>query len=141
MPRDECRSRALVYAGIVGAIQAIGQTHGYAIAVHGSMATDLDLIAAPWTDGASDAEALVDAVCARLNGYVPLNMAGSPFNEKPHGRRAYSIHFEPSEEPMMKALPDDLWQNALHAYIDLSVMPKTSKALDSQPAATKGEKE
>jgi hypothetical protein len=90
------------------------------------MATDLDLIAAPWTPDAAEPEALVEALCERLGGFVPLKMDGSPFAAKPHGRRAYSIHWKPKEDT--RHLPDDLWLKIGHAYVDLSVMPKASPA-------------
>jgi hypothetical protein len=47
------------YASIIPEIRKIGKRCGYAIAVHGSMERDLDLIAAPWVDGALKPETLV----------------------------------------------------------------------------------
>lgn len=120
--RREDPSRALVYAGILGQIQAVGREHGYAIAVHGSMATDLDLIAVPWTEEAADAEMLIQTLCDRLGGYVPTNLAGDPCSIKPHGRRAYSIHWKPKHDT--RHLPDELWDLTNHAYLDISVIPK-----------------
>lgn len=91
--------------------------HGYALAVHGSMATDLDLIAVPWTTSASDAAIFVESLRELLGGTIPNDPEASSFNlllhnpnAKLHGRLAWSIYLgEPFQGP----------------YIDLSVMPKT----------------
>jgi len=55
--------------------------HGYALAVHGSLHRDIDLIAVAWTDEACGAEELVEALC-KWEGLVKCG----DFNPKPHGR-------------------------------------------------------
>lgn len=47
-------------------IWAIGRGCGYAIGLHGSMKRDVDLIAAPWTDDAMPAHALVSELIKQL---------------------------------------------------------------------------
>lgn len=102
----------------------IAQKHGYAMALHGSMQRDLDLVAIPWTEQATDAETLVAAIIAHIgllsfkerimrdgipaadvDAIVEADGGPDPRN-KPHGRRAWSLHLD------------------LGAYIDLSVMPR-----------------
>ena len=78
--------------------------HGYAIAIHGSMTRDLDLIAAPWTDEATSAEELVEAVADRIGAFIE-EPPRSP-TQKPHGRLAWSLILCGS------------------GYIDLSVMSR-----------------
>lgn len=80
---------------------------GYAIAVHGTIQRDLDLVAIPWTDEAVDADALAKSVIEACGGYLAdWRKDTEDPTAKPHGRLAWSIHIDP------------------HAYIDLSVMPR-----------------
>lgn len=47
-------NNAPVYAGMYKELTEVARSHGYAMAVHGSMARDFDLICIPWTDTASE---------------------------------------------------------------------------------------
>ena len=71
------------------AIREAARAHGYAIGVHGSMRRDLDLIAAPWRDGAADAETLAHAVAKAACG-IHRNGAYN-WEQKPVGRIATSL--------------------------------------------------
>lgn len=76
------------------------------------MATDLDLIACPWTEDAGDHLPMVEEIRDHVRGYFPLSMNGKSAEIKPHGRLSYCIHFEPAEGVY-----------ATGPYIDVSVMP------------------
>jgi len=90
------------YAFLYRDLVEVAREHGYALALHGSMKRDLDLIAVPWTGLAVSAEhlalALRDAAGAAFG-------EGDP-HEKKHGRLAWSLHLGGGP------------------YVDLSVMPK-----------------
>ncbi|WP_294138294.1 hypothetical protein [Sphingomonas sp.] len=78
---------------------------GYAIAVHGSLCRDIDLIAIPWTENADDEKLLVDRLVGVIAGQLGRASA-QDWKDMPHGRRAVLIY------------------HAGHgAEIDLSVMP------------------
>lgn len=64
----------------------IFQENRYALAVHGSLARDFDLIAVPWAEEVSDADALIAHICSVYTIYV----VGDP-EERNHGRIAYTI--------------------------------------------------
>ena len=120
--RLACPSYALVYATILPGLQAIARDHGYALTVHGSMATDLDLVACPWTEEATDAETMIEAIRERMVATFPTGykLAGEmvPNPEpKPHGRLGWAFHFD--------------FTHPLHTsndhgspYLDISVMPR-----------------
>lgn len=100
-------SYAWWYACLVPRIQEIAGEHGYAAALHGSLARDLDVVLVPWVEDAQPAEEVVAAI-AKCFSYYGNDGAGglrAP-TDKPHGRRAWSI--------MLGG----------HAYIDVSVMPR-----------------
>ena len=112
---DRCREQ---FERLIGPLRDLADQLGYAIAVHGSMARDIDLVAVPWKAAAVSAEELVEAIIAetrRLNGGVafltPVDAAQDFFRAgmpgaKPHGRRCWSIHLGGGP------------------YIDLSIMPR-----------------
>lgn len=117
------------YVALLPWLIDIARAHGYALGVHGSLRTDLDLIAAPWMSDAKPADVLIAAICAAVGGVVqqrpppcPACAAGRTTSAKngrpcthidpnpslrPHGRLAYAIHFEHGGP-----------------YIDISVMPR-----------------
>jgi hypothetical protein len=112
--RDVLPWRALAaFEEHIGTIRRVAREHGYAIGVHGSLARDIDLIAAPWIEECAPAEVLVRAIAAAVDGVIdnlPGNETAGDAKRfpvaKPHGRLAWSI------------------QLGGGPYIDLSVMPR-----------------
>lgn len=100
---------------IIGPIREIAHDHGYAIAVHGSLARDIDLVAVPWIEHAKDADKLVESIKGAIAGVLGRCCIAGPPTEFAHGRRAWVIH-----------IPD-------LSYIDLSVMPKTAPPKGAAP--------
>jgi hypothetical protein len=106
---------AACYALLYPALVEAARGHGYALALHGSMTRDCDLIAVPWTDTASEALEMILALKVVCGGvfvhtdFDDLVKDGQP-TTKPHGRVDYSIH-----------LTNDGCQGP---YLDISVMPR-----------------
>lgn len=99
---------ALAYTGL----DRIAWRHGYALALHGSMARDLDVVAIPWTDDADSPERLIAAfarfiVSKASVGYKTGKMIPT---KKPHGRMAYVLPIGYDNH-----------------YIDLSIMPRAMR--------------
>jgi hypothetical protein len=107
---------AMTYASALGTIKEAARELGYAIAVHGSLIRDLDLVAIPWVDNAESPEMLVAALREVTGGIViedPKAYATdytrhSP-HPLPHGRLGYALHLGGGP------------------YIDLSVMPRNDR--------------
>lgn len=95
--------RVCYYAALYPELREVARQHGYALALHGSLVRDLDLVAIPWTDEAGEPDALVRAIVERCGALVP----GDNPTPKPHGREAWTILFGDGG-----------------GYIDLSVMPR-----------------
>ncbi|RIA37461.1 hypothetical protein DFR49_3346 [Hephaestia caeni] len=75
---------------VLPSLREAARSLGYALAVHGSLARDLDLIAVPWTDEAGSPDALIAAIADATKaqtGWGHLPSAGE-FTPKPHGRTA-----------------------------------------------------
>lgn len=83
---------------------------GYALALHGSLARDIDLIAIPWAEQADDPDYLLDRLCGVLSGKLGRALREKAWTDKPHGRRACTI-----------ILP------GMCPEIDFSVMPRIEK--------------
>jgi hypothetical protein len=68
----------------------IFRTHGYALAVHGSVGTDFDLIAVPWVEQAGEPMDVI-AECLAKFAFEKLTEQDKPA-PKPHSRCAYKLH-------------------------------------------------
>jgi hypothetical protein len=101
-------------------IRSAAQQHGYAIAAHGSFERDLDVVACPWTDVASDSVAMVRAVQAALTEELGFEVVRSgEVGQKPHGRQVWTlIILDYHHEVTVRSSAGS------HPFIDLSVMPR-----------------
>lgn len=105
---------APAYVGLFPILSEVARSHGYALAVHGSVVNDFDLVAIPWTAEATDAETLIRAVAARMSytmdqGFPIDALFEPPYTEqKPHGRRSWCIPLDSGSR------------------LDLSVVPRTA---------------
>lgn len=119
---------APVFACFYPGLCEIARGLGYCLAIHGSLVTDMDIVAIPWTDEAKTAEEVVTALTEHLNAcdyagylrahgtpeqYIPAiveregSMNKAP---KPHGRRAWNLYLTAGIK------------------IDLSVMPRRQES-------------
>jgi hypothetical protein len=144
-------NRAPFYACLYHGLCSVARKHGYALAMHGSVVTDLDLVAVPWTKEAVDPITLKDALMAHIGacdyeGFTKRQFPGNPelvsailaneekrkaergepYDEtgatlKPHGRLAWNLYMD------------------FGAKVDLSVMPRTPAHTMELPAHTMGE--
>lgn len=80
---------APIYACVYAQLAEVARSHGYALAAHGSLAADFDLVCIPWVPGVSDPQSVVDEITSRF----AIKQVGAP-EQKKHGRIAYTISFE-----------------------------------------------
>ena len=119
-PYDPIRARAAAYCALYPMLVEIARDHGYALAVHGSLHRDMDLVAIPWIEEASDALVLIKAfkeatrtVTIREDDDEKYYSDCQP-KQKPHGRVSYCLHVTN--------------KGMYGGYLDISVMPKTKEA-------------
>lgn len=96
---------------ILPPIRRAAKDAGYALAVHGSLNRDIDLIAAPWREhGVWTPDALLDVIVGAVRGVTGRCSKNSrdAWTDKPHGRRATIIL---------------VWCGETTHALDLSVMP------------------
>jgi hypothetical protein len=88
------------------ALREAARQDGYALAVHGSLSRDIDLVAVPWTSRAAAPGWFVEHFVAVAKEHAGGACLAGPPGHKPHGRTAYTV-----------VLADSI------PFIDLSVMP------------------
>lgn len=93
------------FAEIIGPIRLVAHELGYAIAVHGSLKRDIDLVAIPWTSVAVSKELLLAKICDRIGG-LPT---AEGWRKRPHGRFVQIVRLK-------RCLEDG------GTYLDFSVM-------------------
>lgn len=117
--KEPIPARAAAYAALYPMLLQIANDHGYALAVHGSLHRDFDLIAVPWVESASDAVTLIRAMRKKTRTVTQHEDSDRKWakdcspTEKPRGRRAYSLHVTNS--------------GMYGGYLDISVMPRVKK--------------
>jgi hypothetical protein len=103
-----CRS---LLDAILQPVREVARHHGYAVAVHGSLARDIDLLAVPWREhNVSEPDELVKAICGAIAGVTGSCLRQADSTAKPHGRVAFT-----------------LIHGGFIGEIDLSVIPPTKE--------------
>jgi hypothetical protein len=105
-------SAPMTYASVLHGLRERLKEKGYALAIHGSLQRDMDLVAVPWTEEAVPPDVIVKLVQEYTGGMIVHDekayqtdyMKHSP-HPLPHGRMAWSLHLGGGP------------------YIDLSIMP------------------
>ena len=119
----ELYDRSILHARVAALL------HGYALAVHGSEMRDLDLIAVPWTEQASSAEVVAEAIRESVNGVFSVGtQTGEVMTLMPHGRKVWAIHLR--NVPALLVDATGRGGRAFAPYIDLSVMPVAAPATE-----------
>lgn len=104
-------SLVCIYAQILPRIRTAAKGLGYAIAIHGTMSRDLDLLAVPWVQDAKEPIELVNAVADAVSGYI--------IGDRTDERGYVSQH--PTEQAHGRLSWNICWGGK--PFIDLSVMP------------------
>lgn len=94
---------APAYAAMYPALTEIARQHGYAMAVHGSMQRDFDVVCIPWIEAPSDPTIVVEAMCREF----AISCVGKP-ETKFHSRLVYTLSVEFGD-----------------CFLDLSFMPRS----------------
>lgn len=107
----ETNMRPAYYASIYPLLRNIALGYHYSLAIHGSLLSDMDLIAIPWSDSASDEHYPMLKAMGKMLGEEWTDEYISKMSElKPHGRIAYSLGMDGGG-----------------TYLDISFMPAMTK--------------
>ena len=105
-------SLVCIYAQLLSKIREAAKRLGYAIAIHGTMTRDLDLLAVPWIESAADPIELLKEIQSEVGGYIISDKT----DEKGY------ISEEPTHQPHGRLSWNICWGGK--PFIDLSVMPR-----------------
>ena len=100
------------FDAIFPALQFKAKSCGYALLVHGSLKTDIDLVAVPWREGAISQESLAEKLretTESIIGTAEIRRGDDKPTVKPSGRLAWSFWLVPI--------------GCRGPYIDLSIFP------------------
>lgn len=103
-----CNGRPAFYASMYEDIREIAFDLGWAVALHGSLKNDMDIMAMPWVESAVKFEALVSAICGLFEDNELAFQYSVAYKSKPHGRVVATI---------------PIWEDF---YLDISTMKRSS---------------
>lgn len=86
-----CNGRAAFYASMWEDIRECAMDNGWAVAIHGSLKSDMDIMAMPWVDEAVSFNELVKHIANLFNGNKSSEQFNISYGEKPHNRIVATI--------------------------------------------------
>lgn len=87
---SQTNPRPMFYAILLADFRRIALECGYALALHGSMMRDLDMIAVAWVETAVEPDVLVEKLCAAAATTMFEHLHPKK-GDKPHGRICYTL--------------------------------------------------
>jgi hypothetical protein len=93
--------RMTFYAAIYPRLREVAREHGYALALHGSLTKDLDLLAVPWVVDADDEATLVRAIVERVDAADSAAPRSAVVDDLP--RRRGRVHRPLGDAPRRRA--------------------------------------
>ena len=86
-----CNGRTAFYACMYEDIRQCAMDCGWAVALHGSLASDMDIMAMPWVDNAVSFKEMVDRVSKLFKDNELSSQYVITYNEKPYNRVVATI--------------------------------------------------
>ena len=108
------KSRAVFYSILWPSMRKAAIDLGWALALHGSLENDMDIMGMPWTKDCKSHQELAKAISDCLGDTIWREHHLTPHYTKPHGRIVYTLSIGGS------------W------HVDLSIMPPPQEIVDSQ---------
>lgn len=99
------KSRAVFYSILWPSMRKAAMDLGWALALHGSLENDMDIMGMPWTENCKSHQELAKAISDCLGDTIWREHHLTPHYTKPHGRISYTLSIGGS------------W------HVDLSIMP------------------
>jgi hypothetical protein len=108
----------------------VARRYGYTLAIHGSVATDLDLIAVPWIAEAAPEEDLVRALKDHIRACDFEEHLTKELGSAEAAKSTLAVHPKQVRDPELKPHGRLAWNLYLDfgAKVDLSVMPRVVPA-------------
>lgn len=115
-----CNGRPAFFASMYEDIRECAMDLGWAVALHGSLASDMDIMAMPWTETAVTFERLIQKISKLFEGNPMSELYSISYNKKPHGRVVATI---------------PIWEDF---YLDISTIKAVREMVHEFAGFTKG---
>lgn len=86
-----CNGRAAFYAAMWDDIRQCAMDNGWAEALHGSLGSDMDIMAMPWVEDAEPFVTLIENIARLFTDNQMAQMWRIDYNSKPRGRAVATI--------------------------------------------------
>ena len=86
-----CNGRPAFYASMYEDIRTCAMELGWAVALHGSLKSDMDIMAMPWVENAVKFETLVSAIWGLFEDNELVGQYSVDYKSKSHGRVVATI--------------------------------------------------
>jgi hypothetical protein len=107
-----------VYCALYPQLAKVARKHGYALAIHGTLGRDMDLICVPWADAVSAPSEVVREIV----GTFWITQVGEPTG-KNHGREAWTISIGHGECALdLSFLPSNMDRAARNIGVGLAMV-------------------
>lgn len=113
------RTKPMLYAYYLGAMQERARMMGYNLVLHGSLQRDCDLIAIPWIDNPDPHFELIKALDMIIRDMYSDDPKHYLYSVLPGGRHSYVINIDRGGW----SKDDDAYRPDPQFYLDISVTP------------------
>lgn len=86
-----CNGRPAFYASMYEDIREVAMSLGWAVALHGSLKSDMDIMAMPWNESAAKFETLISAISGLFEDNELAGQYSVDYKSKQHGRVVATI--------------------------------------------------
>lgn len=83
--------RAVFYATLWNDFRQKALELGWALALHGSMSSDMDIMAMPWIEEAKPVSELIKSISDSIGNTIWKDSHFIPYYDKPHSRIVYTF--------------------------------------------------
>lgn len=83
--------RAVFFACMWEDLKNAALSHGWALGLHGSLSSDMDIMAMPWDEHASAVEIMIEQLCICFTDSAQLQDTLKVSKDKPNNRVVYTL--------------------------------------------------
>lgn len=83
--------RAVFFAAMWGDLRQAAISHGWALGLHGSLSSDMDIMAMPWDEHASPVDVMINQLCICFTDSAQLEKTIKISTDKPNNRTVYTL--------------------------------------------------
>lgn len=83
--------RAVFFAAMWQDLKNAATSHGWALGLHGSLSSDMDIMAMPWDEHASPVDVMIQQICHCFTESAQIEKMIQVSTDKPNNRVVYTL--------------------------------------------------